>query len=173
MFYAYLYLRENGTPYYAGKGKGKRVFLSLKNHYPPQERSRIIIMNCRNEEEALQTEKELIRNWGRKDIGTGCLNNLTDGGEGTSGHQLSLEARLRCGSLNKGKRRSPLTEFGGGKSPWNKGKKATIQACVNQSIAHIGKKHSEETKLKMQLSHIGKKHSEETKLKIRLSNLAK
>jgi hypothetical protein len=85
MFYTYLWLREDGTPYYVGKGKNKR---GLELHYrrnkkwlspPPLER--IVIYPAESETEAFETEIDLIWYYGRKDLGTGCLRNLTDGGE--------------------------------------------------------------------------------------------
>lgn len=81
-FYAYLWLREDGTPYYAGKGSGKRAFQS-QGHltHRPKDSANILIFNRNTEAEAFATEVELIHNWGRKDKGTGILRNMTDGGD--------------------------------------------------------------------------------------------
>lgn len=90
MVYAYLYLRENGTPYYAGKGTGRRAFRGgrFKNDiFPPADKTRIVILLRASAEDALETEKELIRNWGRKDLGTGCLLNRTAGGDNPPSHK--------------------------------------------------------------------------------------
>ena len=44
-FYVYAYLREDGTPYYLGKGKGKRLNAPhKKNIYVPKDKSRIIVL---------------------------------------------------------------------------------------------------------------------------------
>jgi len=85
-FYTYLWLRENGTPYYVGKGTGKRAFgKGDRVTSPPKSRSRIIIQYWFSEEEAFEKECWYIRLFGRMDIGTGILRNRTNGGEGTSG----------------------------------------------------------------------------------------
>jgi hypothetical protein len=106
-FYAYLYLRTDGTPYYAGKGFGKRAF-QVPTHIvrPPRNKALIMMMSCRNEADALATEIELIRNWGRKDIGTGILRNLTDGGDGSSGYRHTEENRRKMSRSGKRKRLS-------------------------------------------------------------------
>lgn len=81
-YYAYLWLRKDGTPYYVGKGSGKRAFTNAGHVcHRPIDAARILILNRASEADAFATEIELIRNWGRKDIGTGCLQNHTDGGE--------------------------------------------------------------------------------------------
>jgi hypothetical protein len=119
MFYTYLYLREDGTPYYVGKGKGRRVFKKEKNHYPPKDQNRIKLQYWEDENTAIAYEKYFIDFWGRIDIGTGILRNLTDGGEGTSGvkfrgrRPISEETRrLMSGSA----KRRPPTRLG---STWS------------------------------------------------------
>ncbi len=103
-FYAYLWLRENRTPYYVGKGHGDRAFVSSKhNVHRPKDRSRIVVISCRNEQEAFDTEKNLILNWGRKDLGTGVLYNFTDGGQGQSGAVISQERRARQAAKVRGR----------------------------------------------------------------------
>jgi hypothetical protein len=99
-FYVYLWLREKegtfpvGTPYYVGKGKGRRAFTrSRRPPYPPKDRSCIIIIECPSEEAAFAYEKLLISCYGRIDLGTGCLHNMTEGGDGTRGYVYTDKAK--------------------------------------------------------------------------------
>jgi hypothetical protein len=101
-FYAYLWLREDGTPYYVGKGCGRRAYkLYGRTVHPPTDHSRILIFHRSSEQEAFDTERELIRNWGRKDISTGCLRNRTDGGEGAVGTVWTEQQRQRLSEVQK------------------------------------------------------------------------
>lgn len=47
-------------------------------------------------EQACEKEKEFIALYGRRDLGTGTLVNLTDGGEGTLGYRHTEEAKEKC-----------------------------------------------------------------------------
>ena len=100
-FYTYAYLREDRTPYYIGKGKHKhktnqkyyRAYCG--NHWvpiPPKHRI-IILKDDIYENDAFKHEIYMISIFGRKDLNTGILLNLTNGGEGFSGFKLTEERK--------------------------------------------------------------------------------
>ena len=101
-FYTYAYLRkEDKTPYYIGKGTGKRAY-DRKTHRVkvPDDRDRIIFLKENvSEREAWDYEREMIQFYGRKDLGTGILRNLSDGGEGPA--NPSPESRKKNSERNK------------------------------------------------------------------------
>lgn len=98
-----MWLRYDGNPYYVGKGKLKRAWVNRPGHRPPKDDSRIILQAYGSEQEAFEAEKFFICLWGRKDLKTGCLRNLTDGGDGASGHVVSLEFRQRMRGNTNGR----------------------------------------------------------------------
>jgi hypothetical protein len=89
--YTYAYLRLDGTPYYIGRGKGRRAF--SKNHtVPPPPKERVLFLKTGlTFAESVQHEIYMIAIFGRKNNGTGILRNLTDGGDGTPGFKFSEE----------------------------------------------------------------------------------
>jgi len=102
-FYTYAYLREDGTPYYIGKGRNKRINDKQHNvNLPPKER-RLFLKKNLTEQEAFNHEVYMIALFGRKDIGTGILQNHTNGGEGGSGVMMKDETKLKISDKLKGK----------------------------------------------------------------------
>lgn len=108
-YYVYAYLREkDNTPYYIGKGKGNRAYNKQHGVKPPKDRSKIVFYQISLlEKDAFNLEIAYIKLFGRKDIGTGILRNLTDGGDGSSGRIQrpeitikQLETKKRNGTLN-------------------------------------------------------------------------
>jgi len=90
--YVYAYLREDLSPYYIGKGTGKRAYDKRHSINLPTDLSRIVFLeNDLTNEQAIEIEVNLIARYGRKDLGTGILRNLTDGGEGMAGYKQSKE----------------------------------------------------------------------------------
>ena len=96
-YYTYAYLREDRTPYYVGKGKERRIYLKGKGEVnPPKDKSRIIFLKQNlTEEEAFKHEIYMISIFGRKDLGTGILYNMTNGGDGCSGYIVSEEEKQK------------------------------------------------------------------------------
>lgn len=193
-FYTYAYLRENGTPYYIGKGKGKRAFekKGRKIAVPPRERI-LFLKTGLTEEEAFHHEIYMIFVYGRKDSGSGILYNYTDGGEGLSGFKPSdetrakvsqsllgntrrrgkpnsLETRLKISENNKGKKRSPEAVENIKKALQGKPKSVEHRAKLRE-VALNRKPVSEETRKKMSQSQRGRVHSPETREKMRQSNI--
>lgn len=148
-YYTYAYLREDGTPYYIGKGKGNRAHAKHKRKgigclpVPPKDRIIKLKQNL-TEEEAFAHEMYMIAVFGRKDLGTGILINLTDGGEGPSGA-----------------------------IPWNIGKKTPEEVIEKIRKKAIGRILDENTRQKMSKSHKGLKHTEEAKKLISQKQLGK
>jgi hypothetical protein len=103
-FYTYLYLREDGTPYYVGKGIGQRAY-EKRGHYalPPKDHKRIIVQEHFSEQDALDAEIFLISYYGRKDLRTGPLRNFTDGGQGMSGRKHTDETKYKMHLIGLGR----------------------------------------------------------------------
>ena len=155
-----MYCREDGTPYYIGKGKGNRINNPDHNlNLPPVERRKYLKTNL-TEEESFRHEMYMIHVLGRKDTGTGILRNLTNGGEGTSGFIPSTETKniwseQRKGSNNpnwKGGIYSDPNEY---MRQRRKSKPKPPTGPSKRKGGVKGRKFSEETKEKMRKNNTG------------------
>ena len=123
-YYTYAYLRPDKTPYYIGKGHGRRCYEKARRSIKTPEKKRIIFLKKNlSEADAFKHEVYMIAVLGRKDLGTGILRNLTDGGEGSSGRVISEHMKKAMSQANKGKTLTPehlealrLANVGRGKS---------------------------------------------------------
>lgn len=128
IYYVYAYLREDATPYYIGMGQKRRAWAKDHNVNLPLDKKNIIILESNlSKVGALAIERRLIRWYGRKDLNTGILRNITDGGEGAEGVK--------------------------GKVAWNKGKHQTVEHNLKISKSLSGLKKSAAHREKLKNSH--------------------
>jgi hypothetical protein len=198
-YYTYAYLREDKTPYYIGRGKGYRAYRRhwrsrvRGGYFDPPSKDRIIILKKNlTENDANKHEKYMIAIFGRKDLGTGILRNLTDGGEGTSNVEMTEE---RLDKLRKPKSEEHKEKLRKPKSEEYKKKMSDIRKGTKLSEEHkekisqqvkgrfwwnngVNNKHTkecpgEEWSRGRINNNVGRVLSEETKEKIRISNSGK
>lgn len=160
--YLYRHIRKDkDEPFYIGVGtKGKKHYNSLwmkyrransKNRRNPiwnkivkkSEYIVEILLESDNYDFILQKEIEFIKLYGRIDLGTGILSNLTDGGEGVIGRIYvppTVETRQKMSASQK--RRPPMSEETKRKvSEANKGRKRTAETKekIRHTCGHIEK----------------------------------
>jgi len=127
-------------------------------------------------EEAKVIEVELVKKYGRLNNGSGCLCNLTDGGDGCAGFVITDEYRKKISEATKGK-----TCLYGEKNPfYGKTHSAESRKKISEALKksdknkgernhNYGKKMSDELKKRMSDLRKGKKMPDETKEKIRMA----
>ena len=141
-YYVYAYLRIDGTPYYIGKGKGKRAWKKHRYIKTPKDKKQIVICECNlTEIGSLALERRLIRWYGRKDNKTGILRNMTDGGDGSN---PSEEIKRKISIANKNSKRTEeqrkkISEGHKGQVVWHKGKTDVYSAETLQKMSDAKK----------------------------------
>lgn len=153
MFFVYAHYKADdltGPPFYIGKGKGKRDKSGRRNPYWKNISNKhgfIVKRLAENltENQAWDLEKKLIAEYGRLIDNTGCLCNLSDGGEGASGVKHNNVTKEKWSKAKKGK-------------TWEEifGVEKANQIREQRKIKT--KKHSEETKKKLSESKKGNKN---------------
>lgn len=174
-YYIYIYLDLDNVPFYIGKGKDDRYFVSkhlgkhlgklnsnlfLKRKIRKVGKDNVKIQFIKEnltEQEAFCLERFWIKLIGRRDQGKGPLCNLTDGGEGISGNIRSEELRQHLSKVVK--------------EAWKRKGGHSKESKRKMIEARTGMKRSEETKKKISISvierfHKSRGHSEKAKQKI-------
>jgi hypothetical protein len=138
MFYTYMWLRPDATPYYVGKGSGDRAFIHHGHLRKPGSSALIFVQQWESEEKAFEMEIWYISFFGRKDLGTGILRNLTDGGDQPPSQRGKLHSYIRH----------------------------SMETRRKISLSKLGHSTSEESRRRMSEAHMGHTHSGESRRKI-------
>ena len=110
--YVYTHTRlDNNEIFYVGIGTQDNYRRASRSHYRTNYWNNIakkcgwkvdIVYDKLNWEDACKKEKELILKYGRVDLGTGTLVNLTDGGDGNFGRKASEKTKQKMSNSKKG-----------------------------------------------------------------------
>lgn len=181
-FYTYAWLREDGSPYYIGKGTGNRAYRSHRRgdkqmSAPPRHRV-LFLKKDITEFDAYKHEMYMVSHYGRKDEG-GILINMTAGGEGTSGRKPTDYCIERTKETNTGRtftaeQKKKVSEQVSKRKWWNNGvkDKHTIE-CPGEGWV-LGRLHNTKSEVykskefaeKSRQNMLGKPKSEEARAKM-------
>ena len=105
MYYTYAYLREDGTPYYIGKGSGYRAYQNHtrtngQNLLPKNKNQILILKRFELEDDAYRHETYLISLYGRK-CDNGVLVNMVHGVKGGAKKYLTRKEKEEAILRNK------------------------------------------------------------------------
>ena len=171
IYYVYVYCNplKNNEPFYVGKGKGNR----WKKHLVEKTTSKgrinkhkihtiqkiqnagleVIIekvLENVDEKTAFEKEIELIKLYGRVDLGLGSLVNLDNGGKGKSGYIFTEEQlKNRTGENNYWYGKTGEKSHMFGRKLSEETKKKISESQSGEKNGFYGKKHSEKTKKKL------------------------
>lgn len=184
--YRYGKLEFTCEPFYVGIGRGNRInhhMILAKSHKRKTFKDNIILKIINNGqqpiryklyeqitlESAKRIERCLIKLMGRRDLETGTLVNLTDGGDGTNGYQMSDDRKLKQQNLmlNRWQRGEfDNRDFTGVNNPFHsKHHTEETKAKIRQSIgdarkgennANYGKRWTDEMKQTQSIKRAGK-----------------
>ena len=180
-FYIYLHCKPDLTPFYVGKGSGKRShdFCGRRNKHHKNivakygaENIDVLVFQRESEIQALADEIQWIKVL--RDAGYELVN-LTNGGEGTSGYRHTVETRARNSSAHIGNKNSlgrKHSEYA--KERMSKAQKIAtskpdrrkkMSSLMKGNKLSLGRKHSLESIAKM----TGKIKSDETREKLSMA----
>ena len=134
IYYVYMHYRPNDTiPFNVGKGTGRRAYIKdsrnrwwhniVNKHGGFDVKFAATDMS---EEDSFWLEEHLIKTIGRRDLGTGPLVNMTNGGEGASGYKHTEEYKQTANTHCIGK------------PSWNKGVPQREESRIKNREAHVG-----------------------------------
>jgi len=184
-YYIYEYVDPlTNLPFYVGKGYGKRYLYHLKNlndNTNPHKTNKIkklineglkpiinLVKTGLTENQSFEFEKKMIKKYGRIDLGTGCLLNLTDGGEGQSGWIPNEKYKNNMSKLTSGERNGMFN-----KKHSEETKNKMREKAIGRKLNKVFRDKMSENRKGEKNSFYGKKHSKETIDLIRQKKIGK
>lgn len=153
MFFVYAHYRADrpdSDPFYIGKGKNTRDLSKKRNRLWTNIANKhgFVVKKLKEnltEQEAWNLEISLIAQYGKLIDDTGCLANITNGGEGASGTIHTDETKAKWSSAKKGK-------------TWEEIYGVEQAAAIREKRKARKRIHSDETRRKMSESKQGEKN---------------
>ena len=153
MFFVYAHYRTDSPdsdPFYIGKGKNTRDLSKKRNRFWTNIANKhgFVVKKLKEnltEQEAWDLEISLIAQYGKLIDNTGCLANITSGGEGASGTIHTTETKAKWSSAKKGK-------------TWEEIYGVEQAAVIREKRKARKRIHSDETRHKMSEAKQGEKN---------------